>query len=317
VTGHRSLNLDEVKEEREGARTAGSSRGLWEVVRRHQTFLILLVVLDITTCVALLGLELHLKAAWDLMRLMAITRSMAQFTLPAMGGSHLTPSSDPHFGPYILLLALVWRSVGSTPENLNRVFSVAGVLGATLLAVSLYRLCLFLFGKPLRAAACTAAAFLMWGPAHTYWAGDYSVLGMMYASMYPQTFGYILALWCLLIYLRHTIMPRTRNLVALSVLFWGLIVTHQLTSLLLIIAMLPVAALQVRRQGGPVVALATGAVFTFLWPFYSAWGSYVIAAHGPKYAFVGVVAGATFLVLTGLAVRFVWMRWPKIAGLFH
>ena len=297
--------LSKASEEAPGA---GSTSLAGCLLRDHWPFLVLLIVITSITAMALMVYNWHLGAAWDTMRLMAITRSMAELNIPPMGGSHLMPSGDPHFSPYMLLLAVTWRVTGMTSGNLNLVYSLFGVMGAGLFTLAIYLFSSFLFGSPRKAALCVIAPVFLWGPVHTMWAGDYSILGMFYGSFVPQTYAYAIGIFCILLYFKFTVMERGRYLLGIAVLFFFVTATHLLTTAFVVLGMACMSFLlgRFRADLGVMGALVAGGLASLLWPFYSLIDSVSNAFTSTTVLLVGIGGGVLSIALLYLAVKVFW-----------
>lgn len=295
-----------VQTNREGGKTRRAS--LPVDLHLHWHILLVVATLASISAVALLVFRSHLMAAWDLMRLMAITRSFGDFSLPLMGGSHLLPSSDLHFGPYLALVAMVWRMLGGTPQALERAFAIFGVLGTVVLSLSLYRLCLLLVGKPAKAALCVASTFFLWGPVHTFWAGDYSVIGTMYASMYPQAIAYALGFACISFCIRYVALGRRRDLALLGIFFFLVSLTHLFTSLFVILGIVSLASARpgLRESIKVLAVIAVAGGLVLLWPFFDLPAALGKMFGGSSKLSAGIIIGAAYLLAALYVVRIGW-----------
>ncbi|MEV7970126.1 hypothetical protein AB0O34_29690 [Sphaerisporangium sp. NPDC088356] len=157
----------------------------------------------------------------------ATVRALAHHPLapedPLVGG--YVPS--PYFTPYTLLLAVVSRMTGRSPEA---VLEWAGVANTGLLLWGLRLFCRRLSDRTATAVLAVVFVLLLWGTRPFAWSGFFPMASLSFTQPYPSTPALALMLMCLAVLLRLREEGRRADLVRLVVLAALILLVHPFTA---------------------------------------------------------------------------------------
>ncbi len=230
--------------------------------------------------VALVAMELWatatgypLRVTSDLPTYLALLRGLALHPFAPQSPFLTTPGiASPHATPYMLALALLWRSFAPAGHLTDPVAAgrFLGMIGIPVTLLTLGMIVVFaarIAGR--REGLLTIPVLLvMFGPAHVIWASDLTFNGFLYAGFYPQNVALALALGALLA-LRGRGWP---SLLLATVLCGATMIVHPLTGTLLAgLAAADGCVLALRGGRGThraAFALGVGFVAGMAWPDY-------------------------------------------------
>ena len=214
-----------------------------------------------------------LRVTSDLPTYLALLRGLALHPFSTQSPFLSTPGiASPHATPYMLGLALLWRSVAPAGQLTDPVAAgrFLGLIGIPVTLITLGMIALFsarIAGR--RQGLLTIPVLLvLFGPAHVIWANDLTFNGFLYAGFYPQNVALALALGALLA-LRRRGRP---SLLLAALLAGATMIVHPLTGTLLAgLAAADGCVVALRKQPGAhrcAFALGIGFLAAMAWPDY-------------------------------------------------
>ncbi|WP_405147745.1 6-pyruvoyl-tetrahydropterin synthase-related protein [Sphaerisporangium sp. NBC_01403] len=244
----------------------------------------------------------------------ATVRALAHHPLapedPLVGGQ----VGSPYFTPYTLLLALVSRTTGLTPEA---VLSWAGVANAGLLLWGLRVFCRRLGDRTATAVLAVVFVLLLWGTRPFAWSGFPPMASLSFTQPYPSTLALALMPPCWAFMLRFREEGRPSDLVRLAVLAALIVLVHPFTAAET--AFVAAAFLLARPRAwtrGRLIALACAGIgalaLAALWP-YAELSALARAGSGFSRIHSTLVAnafGKYWLVLVGIPALWLGRRLP-------